>query len=134
MEGSAALKSAAICVGIGGVPFSICLYRLGIDIVSAELLHYLLLAMPVFIIVFAVVVSLYGSHNGWAFTVTCVGLSLCMCVPLEIAAYVLSNWDLRRTGLDLPAMTLIFSVWAIIVGLISALIVWTFRVWRRHGF
>lgn len=133
MVGSAALKSAAICVGLGGVPFSICLYHLGEDIVSPNFLAYLLLATLPFILLLTIVVFVYGSRYVRAIPGICVGLSLCTCVPLEILAYAISNWDLRRNDLGLPFMILLLSIWAIIIGLVSALLVWTARILKNRG-
>lgn len=132
MSGLSTLKSIAICIGLGGVPFSLCLYRLGEDIVSANFLAYLLRATLPFILLVAIVVFVYGSRYTRAIPGICLGLSLLMCVPLEILAYVVSNWQLRRHDLGVPFFVLLLSIWAITVGLTAALLVWTVRVLKNR--
>ena len=117
------LKSALAGLLLGGLPFSLLLLRLGIDIESPQLLRYGLIATPYMVLL------LVGILLVWKPVRPLIGaleLSTLIWVPLEACVYLMSSWGLRGWKVlepsNLPFLLLMLFIWAGVTGAISALI------------
>jgi hypothetical protein len=124
--------AAFLCVMLGGLPFSIFLFRLGEDMVSPEFLRYTLIATaPMEVLLSAV---LFGrrqrSKSRVVFESVC--LSMLQWVPLELTAFVASNWRLRGNDVfasyNLPPLLIFLSIWGTAAGVFFSIA--TMALWE----
>ena len=93
------MRPALVCLVVGGLPFSLFLYRLGIDIASPELLHSILIATLLLVILLGVTMLFWSPRRSVRVIVDSLGLAFLMCVPVEVGAYLSSNWSDRGPDL-----------------------------------
>jgi hypothetical protein len=135
-ESSDSLKrswaSFAASLLLGGLPFSLVLLRLGIDIESPQLLRYSLFATPYMVLLVSVILLMSKSRRAW---VSAMGLSIVSWVPLEACVYVISSWGLRGWKVFAPSnltlLLLMLLIWAFVTGAVSALIALALKAFRR---
>jgi hypothetical protein len=124
-------KSAAVCLGLGGLPFSFFLFRLGIDMESPEFPRYILVATPALMALLVTVVIAWSPIAKAHVLIDSIGLSALQWVPIEGIAFVISNWKLRGTEVfdpkHLPILLGILFIWAILAGISSAVFVLVLR-------
>ncbi|HEU5350027.1 MAG TPA: hypothetical protein VFU55_00405 [Terracidiphilus sp.] len=117
--------SLIVALLIGGGSFSWALMRLGINIESPQLIHYVLLASPGLGIL-QVVIAMFWTDLPWI-RVIAQGMwcGLAMWVPLEAITYVAVSWSLRSWSLfsfnNLPLLLVLLICWSLVIALISGL-------------
>jgi hypothetical protein len=128
MAGSVAnlSKSSAIALLGGGLPFSLALLHLGVDMASPELLRYALIAStPLSVVLIVIAVRFGDSRLLTLFGQVCLW-SLIACVPLEAFTYLGSAWGLKGATLfskqELPTLLLLLAFWSFIVAVPSTLV------------
>jgi hypothetical protein len=117
--------AALLCVTLGGLPFSIALFRLGEDMVSAEFLRYNLIATaPLALLLLAVLFYRRRRLKLRAVLLESISLSVLQWVPLESIAFVTSNWRLRGNEVFAPGnlspLLILLLAWATVTGCVCA--------------
>ena len=115
-----------IVVACGGIPFSLCLLRLGIDMASPELLRYVLIASAPFVAILTSNALKFGNRKEMLRSIEILKWSFLMCVPLEALTYLYVAWGLKGADLfsphELPTLVVMLSAWALILAVSSSIL------------
>jgi hypothetical protein len=121
----------AICLLLGA-GFSAVLYlKLGIDIESAELLHYVLVTTPVLMALLIATMLVWSLRIPRQVFIDGMVLSASIWIPFEALAYVISAWGLRGwqvfAASNLPFFLMLLVIWSTATGLVAAMMVLVLR-------
>jgi hypothetical protein len=133
MAGSVAnlAKSSAIALLVGGLPFSLALLHLGVDMTSPEFLRYVLIAsIPLSVVLIGIALRFGSSRLFTLFGEVC-WWGLIACVPLEAVTYLYCVWGLKGTTMfsweELPTLLLMLAIWSFVLVVPSTLIAFAVR-------
>ena len=123
--------SLVVALLLGGVPFSLFLMRLGIDIESPELIRYVLLGSPVLSLLLVAIAFRWRPLSQKKEIIYILWWSVAMCVPAEAIEYICVSWQLRGWSVfsiyNLPFLLLLLATWSMALGLASAMLVFVLR-------
>jgi len=121
----------AVCLLLGGGFSAILYFKLGIDIESAELLHYVLVATPVLMALLIATMLIWSLRVARQVFIDGMVLSACIWIPFEALAYVISAWGLRGWQVfgasNLPFFLMLLMIWSTATGLLAAVMVLVLR-------
>lgn len=116
---------------LGGIPFSLFLMRLGIDIESPELIRYVLLGSPALSLLLIAIAFRWRPLSQKKEIFYFLWWSGAMWVPAEAIEYIYVSWQLRGwsvfSAYNLPFLLLLLVIWSAALGLASALLFFLIR-------
>jgi hypothetical protein len=120
--------AALLCLVLGALPFSVFLFRLGEDMVSPEFLRYTLIATaPLALLLTAVLFFRRRRLKLRVVLFESICLSALQWIPLELIAFVTSNWRLRGNEVfalyNFSPLLILLLVWATAAGGFCAVVV-----------
>jgi hypothetical protein len=123
--------SLVVALLLGGVPFSLFLMRLGIDIESPELIRYVLLGSPALSLLLIAIAFRWRPLSEKKEILYLLWWSIAMWVPAEAIGYICVSWPLRGwsvfSAYNLPFLLLLLVIWSTVLAFASALLVFLIR-------
>jgi len=123
--------SLVVALLVGGIPFSLFLMRLGIDIESPELIRYVLLGSPALGLLLIAIAFRWRPLSQKKEIFYLLWWSVAMWVPAEAIEYIYVSWQLRGWSIfsayNLPLLLLLLAIWSIALGLVTALLLFLVR-------
>jgi hypothetical protein len=121
----------AICLLLGAGFSAVLYHKLGIDIESAELLHYILVVTPVLMALLIATMLVWSLRIPRQVFIDGMVLSASIWIPFEVLAYVISAWGMRGwqvfAASNLPFFLILLVIWSTATGLVAAMMVLVLR-------